>query len=89
MSVLEINGKDEIKASLMRACESILRGEDDAIVDLVTMFGLATVQADIFLDEETARLVARAGVSVIERLDLSMEYMALEMRYIENKEVKH
>jgi hypothetical protein len=71
MSVSEINGKDELKQSLMSACESILIGEDDAIVDLVTMFGLATVQADIFLDEETARLVATAGVSVIERLGLT------------------
>jgi hypothetical protein len=81
MSVLEINGKDELKQSLMRACESILRGEDDAIVDLVTMFGLATVQADIFLDEETARLVATAGFSVIERLGLAEEYTKIAESY--------
>jgi hypothetical protein len=81
MSVSETNGKDELKQSLMSTCESILTGEDHAIVDLVAMFGLATAQADIFLDEETARLVATAGVSVIERLGLTEEYIAVAEVY--------
>jgi hypothetical protein len=81
MSVLEINGKDELKHSLMRACESILIGEDDAIVDLVTMFGLATAQADILLDAETAKMIAAAGASVIDRLGLAEEYRELEESY--------
>jgi hypothetical protein len=78
MSVSEINGKDEIKASLMRACESILIGEDDAITDLVAMFGIATGQAVMFLDEETGRAIASAGVSVIERLGLAEDYNAVQ-----------
>jgi hypothetical protein len=81
MSVSEINGKDELKQSLMSACESILREDDGAIIDLVTMFGLATAQADILLDAETANMIAAAGVSVIDRLGLTEEYMAVAESY--------
>ena len=81
MSVLEINGKDELKQSLINACESILREEDAAIIDLITMFGLATAQAELGLDEETANIIGAAGVSVIERLGLAKEYMQVVEHY--------